>query len=270
MTLLAFLDETALLADAAPGQSLSLTGTEAKHATVRRVRPGEHVLVTGGDGHQAEVAVTAVTGDRLDAEIVALTRAPVPDRELVLVQALARSGRDLQAVETAVELGVDRVVPWQADRCVVRWQGEKAAKGRAKWKATVREAVKQSRRPRVPAVDAAAGTAALAEAVRAATDEGATVLVLHEAAPGSFRAALDGAAGVGAGTASTGIASTGTASTGAVWLLVGPEGGITGDELEALTAAGGQACRLGPEVLRSATAGPAALAALCARLGRWD
>lgn len=253
MTLLAFLDEAALPDGVAPGDTVALTGAEARHAAVRRLRAGEHVLITGADALQAEVTVTGVTKERLEGTVVAVTRTPAPARPLLLVQALAQSGRDLQAVENAVELGVDRIIPWQAERCVIRWKGDKADKGRAKWETTVRAAVKQSRRPRVPAVDPVATTPELTETVRAAVADGATVLVLHEAGAGSFGAALDRAA----------------AAAGTVWVVVGPEGGISEDEIALLTAAGGTAVRLGPEVLRSSSAGPAALAALCARLGRW-
>jgi 16S rRNA (uracil1498-N3)-methyltransferase len=252
VTLLAFLDEAALPADVAPGSAVALLGAEARHANVRRTRVGEHVLVTGADGLQAVVAVTAVSRDRVDGEVVSLTRSPEPARPLVLVQGLAQSGRDLQAVESAVELGVDRVVPWQAERCVVRWSGDKRAKGAAKWTATVREAVKQSRRPRVPVVTEATTSGDLAAAVREAVAAGAAVLVLHETAAGSFRTALA------------------AADEGPVWVVVGPEGGITQGEVSALVAAGGTAVRLGPEVLRSSSAGPAALAAIAAHVGRWD
>jgi 16S rRNA (uracil1498-N3)-methyltransferase len=164
----------------------------------------------------------------------------VPGRvpRLVLVQALAKGGRDELAVETATELGVDAVVPWQAGRSVVVWAGERGERSRRKWAGVARAAAKQSRRPTVAAL--------VAQAVAA----GGAALVLHEdARPGLVDVLLP--------------------SAGEVLVLVGPEGGIGDDELRGLTGAGAVAVRLGPEVLRTSSAGAAALAVLSVRLGRW-
>jgi 16S rRNA (uracil1498-N3)-methyltransferase len=149
-------------------------------------------------------------------------------------------------VETATEVGVDLVLPWQAGRSVVRWQGERGERARQRWQTIAREASKQSRRARVPLVEPARTTPALARRV----EQSALALILHEAAE---RPLLDVA----------------LPTAGELLVIVGPEGGIADDELEVLAEAGAVPVRLGPEVLRASTAGPVALGWLAASTGRW-
>jgi 16S rRNA (uracil1498-N3)-methyltransferase len=163
----------------------------------------------------------------------------------VLVQALAKGDRDEQAIEAATELGVDEVVPWQAARSIVIWRGERAARSLRKWESVVLAATKQSRRARVPQVSQPANQAAVIRRIESA----ALALVLHEEAERP-------------------LAGIELPTSGDVVLIVGPEGGIAPDELTAFGAAGAVAVRLGPHVLRSSSAGPAALAVLSAA-GRW-
>jgi 16S rRNA (uracil1498-N3)-methyltransferase len=162
----------------------------------------------------------------------------------VLVQALAKGDRDELAVQAACELGVDEVVPWQASRSVSRWEGTKAAKGRERWATIVREAAKQAHRSWVPQVAEPASTAQLI-----ARSEGARMLILDPAA--------------------TAPLSQIDADERDLVLVVGPEGGISPEELERFEAAGAERIRLGDTVLRTSTAGPAAIAVLSVALGRW-
>jgi len=248
VTLPLFVAGRGALDAAAAGSTLRLDGDEGRHAAVvRRVRAGERLDVADGAGRVATCTVEAVDREGLRLVVEAVRDVAARRPLLVLVQALAKGGRDELAVETATEYGVDAVVPWQAARSVVQWSGERAERGRRRWEATVLAAAKQSRRATVPVVEPAATTAALA--ARAAA--GACVLVLHEDAADPL-AALELPAG-----------------TGAVLLAVGPEGGIGDDELALLRDAGARPVRLGPEVLRSSSAGPAALAVLSVRLRRW-
>lgn len=237
---------------AAAGGTLLLDGPEGRHAAlVRRIGVGERVDVADGAGVVARCQVQEVvtsadqraTGLRL--RVLDVVRTPEPSLRLVLVQALAKGGRDDQAIEAATELGVDEVVPWQAARSVVVWRGARADKAHASWVATVRAAAKQSRRPRVPGVAPVVTGRALTERVSRA----ALAVVLHE-------------------EATVTLASVALPPEGEVLLVVGPEGGIAPEELVELTAAGAVAARLGEHVLRSSTAGPAALAVLSAA-GRW-
>ncbi|WP_062525888.1 16S rRNA (uracil(1498)-N(3))-methyltransferase [Demequina rhizosphaerae] len=248
MTAPVFVDPAA--ATAAVGDLVRVEGDEARHAvTVQRRQVGERVNVVDGAGARAG-GLIAATGDRwMDVRIDAVSRDRDPD--VTLVQALAKGGRDEQAVEAAVELGATRIVPWASDRAIVQWRGPKAAKGREKWASLALAAAKQSRRAIVPAVDDAVATRQLAARVGEAVASGARVLVLHEAVATPI-------AGLTWADADT-----------PVWLVVGPEGGISDAEVEALVAAGAEAVVLGPHVLRASSAGPAALAALAALRGHW-
>ncbi|PPH42731.1 16S rRNA (uracil(1498)-N(3))-methyltransferase [Rathayibacter sp. AY1C9] len=227
------------------GGRLALTGAEARHAaTVSRIRAGESVRVGDGRGLVATAVVESAEPARVVLVVESMQESPVPSPRLVLVQALAKGDRDELAVQAATELGVDEVVPWQAARSISRWSGPKEEKGRERWRAIVREASKQSRRPRVPEV-------APLEQVRGLVARAATsrVLVLEPSAQARLSQVVpDGRDLV---------------------LVVGPEGGIAPEELRLLAEAGAEAVALGDSVLRTSTAGPAAIAVLSARLGRW-
>ncbi|MGO1835211.1 MAG: 16S rRNA (uracil(1498)-N(3))-methyltransferase, partial [Actinomycetaceae bacterium] len=234
-------------------------------------------------GRRVTGTVTGVDPARLTVSVIAVDDEPEPVPALVLIQALAKGGRDEGAVEQSTELGVDRVIPWQADRSVSRWDA-KAAKGRARWAAIAAGAAKQSRRAFVPGIEDVRTTGRLVEAARAATDAGARVLVLHEEAtepitsvPLSTGTAEpadgDPAAGRSVTTDPATRPATGDPTSGEgpleVWIVVGPEGGIGAEESDRLVGAGAALVRLGRHVLRSSSAGPAAIAALSVRLGRW-
>ncbi len=254
MTLPLFLLPDGALAGAAAGSRLVLDGEEGRHAaTVRRVRAGETVDVADGSGRTARCTVAEALKASLLLDVVTVAETVPRLPRLVLVQALAKGGRDEAAVETATETGVDAVVPWQAARCVVRWAADRAEKSRQRWVATARAAAKQSRRATVPSVADLLTTAALARRAAEAVASGGAVLVLHEEAEHPLAAVPLPAAGADA----------------EVLVVVGPEGGIAPEEVEALVAVGARAVRLGPEVLRASSAGPAALAVLSVRLGRW-
>lgn len=224
---------------------VDLTGPEAHHAaTVVRLEVGEEVLVA--DRHGARVLAEAVEVDRdlVRLRVVERLDESEPSLRLTLVQALSKDGRDEDAVEAATELGVDGVIPWQADRSIVRWKGPKVDKGLRKWANVIERAAKQSRRGRWPHLEGLATSQSLTERFA-----GVTPFVLHE-------------------DATTPLATADLPDEGEVLLVVGPEGGISPQELERFVAVGGVPVRLGTQVLRASTAGPAAIAVLSAR-GRW-
>ncbi|ROQ41200.1 16S rRNA (uracil1498-N3)-methyltransferase [Frondihabitans sp. PhB188] len=234
------------LGDTGVGAQVVVTGPEARHAvTVSRVRVGETLRVGNGRGLVVEGEVLEASGDRLVLEAAEVGHVPAPDRRLVLAQALAKGDRDELAVQAATELGVDEIVPWAAARSISKWEGPKVAKGLARWSAIVREATKQSVRAWQPRVGDVATTRQLES--RAGT---ARVLVLDP-------------------TATEALSSVALPDVGDVVVVVGPEGGITPHEVDGLVAAGAVAVRLGDSVLRTSTAGPAAIAVLSVRLGRW-
>jgi 16S rRNA (uracil1498-N3)-methyltransferase len=238
-----FLVETST--DAAVGDLVSLTGAEAKHAAVvRRLRVGESVTIGDGAGVWLTGVAEEVSPTRVDVRVSdrALHDAPTP--RIVLAQALAKGDRDELAVQAACELGVDEIVPWQAGRSVSRWEGPKAVKGRERWATIVREAAKQAHRPWIPEVSAPVTTGQLAQ--RAG---GARMLLLDP-------------------TATVRLSELESDGRDLI-LVVGPEGGIAPEELDRLTAAGAERVLLGDTVLRTSTAGPAAIAVLSVALGRW-
>ncbi|SFB16161.1 16S rRNA (uracil(1498)-N(3))-methyltransferase [Cellulomonas marina] len=254
-----FLTEPGELDGVTAGGTFLLGGAEGRHAgVVQRRAPGERVDVVDGRGVRLVARVAAATADGVVLDVEDRVEEPGPRVRLVLVQALAKGDRDELAVEAATELGADVVVPWQAERSVVVWRGERAAKSRARWLGTVRAAAKQSRRARVPDVEAALDTAGLARRAAEVVGAGGAVVVLHEEATTPLAAVpLPGAPDVPVDEPVD------------VLVVVGPEGGIAERETERLLAAGAVAARLAPHVLRTSTAGPVALALLAQRLGRW-
>lgn len=235
------------LDDVAEGALVEVSGDEAHHAVVvRRLRVGESVVLTDGAG-------TAVTGvvESIGKRVFAVRVSSVewsarPSPEVIVVQALPKGDRGELAVEVLTEIGVARIVPWAAARSVAVWKGERAARSLARWQATAREAGKQARRSWAVSVEPLASTSVVAALVSAAD----LAVVLQEAA-------------------SAPLASVAVPGTGRIVVVVGPEGGLSDEEVSAFIEAGAVAVRLGSEVLRTSTAGVAAVAALLSRTPRW-
>ncbi|MGW6004659.1 16S rRNA (uracil(1498)-N(3))-methyltransferase [Oerskovia enterophila] len=245
------------------GSLYVLDGAEGRHAgVVQRRGVGEHVDVVDGDGLRLRCVIELVEAAQVSLRVEEVVQEPAPDVVVTLVQALAKGDRDEMAIEAATEVGADAVVPWQAERSIVVWRGDRAAKSRARWLATVRAATKQARRARLPRVDVAIDTRGLVERTREVVASGGAVIVLHEEASAPLAEVTLPV------PASEDESLAGRAPE--VLVVVGPEGGISDREVEALTEAGALTARLGPHVLRTSTAGPVAIALLVQRLGRWD
>jgi 16S rRNA (uracil1498-N3)-methyltransferase len=228
------------------GDELLVTGDEGRHAVdVLRLTPGEHVRVSDGNGMVADGEVIGAGPHGLRVAVRDRFEIAPQSPEFVLVQALPKGDRGPLAVDLATELGVDRIVPWTASRCVTRWREDRVDRGLAKWRSAARAASKQSRRPRVPEVTDPMSTREVC-GLLADVDLG---LVLHEQARRP-------------------LTELTIPQSGTVVVVVGPEGGLTDGEVVAFRAAGASAVRLGPEVLRTSTAGAAAFAALATRT-RW-
>lgn len=237
------------LADGADleADTIVLSGAEGRHAAaVRRIRPGERVEVTDGEGLVAECEVSAARTAELELRVMRRRTEPPPQPRLIVVQALPKGDRGELAVETMTEVGVDVIVPWPAARCVARWHGDRAGKPLARWRASAREAAKQSRRARIPEVTEPAPTADVVCRAGAA----ACAVVLDQAAVRP-------------------LADVPVPDAGEIVIVVGPEGGLTDEETAAFSAAGAGSARLGPTVLRTSTAGTVAAALLLSRSGRW-
>ncbi|HEX9226977.1 MAG TPA: 16S rRNA (uracil(1498)-N(3))-methyltransferase [Arthrobacter sp.] len=264
-----------------PGSVFILDGAEARHAvTVKRLSVGETVDIADGAGRRLSGAVSAVAPNELSVTCSELSDEPRPGVRLVLVQALAKGDRDELAAETATELGIDAIVPWQAERSIVRWKAERAAKAHAKWQSVVTAAAKQARRAWIPEVRSVVDGAGLQAAVAAAD----LAVILHEDAVRPLRkvreswqagftaedTAADDAAGID--SVAEDSARSGAKGSGGgreVLLIVGPEGGISPREVTRLCDAGAVTALLGHHVLRSSTAGPAATVLASDVLGRW-
>ncbi|MDT7591783.1 MAG: rRNA (uracil1498-N3)-methyltransferase [Pseudonocardiales bacterium] len=229
---------------------------------------GERLLLGDGRGGLATAEVTGVGRDALRLSSVDRRRVAEPCPKENLEQELVKGERVELAVELATEAGVDAVLPWRAARCVARWDdGPRGDKALARWRSTVLAAAKQSRRAWLPEVSEQVGTQALAARCAAAGAAGGGALVLHEAATVPIAAAVrELAAPLTAPTTAPGTAPV----TAELVLVVGPEGGITDEELEQLCAAGARAVRLGPQVLRASTAAAVALGALGVLTERWN
>lgn len=229
------------------GDLVELTGTEAKHAiSVRRMRVGEAIQLSNGLGLRVRGAIDSIDGQVLSVRATEILREAHPTLAITLVQALAKGDRDELAVQAATELGISSVIPWQAERSISRWDGAKIAKGVDRWQTIATEAAKQALRATHPIVQQPVTTKQLAAQV----DSFDLMLILDP-------------------TSSTGLTSLKIPATTKVAIVVGPEGGISSAELAELENAGGKLVHLGESILRTSTAGLAAISALKAMSGNW-
>ena len=235
------------LVEELPGdESFRLGGDEGRHAArVKRIRSGERVLIGDGHGALLQCEVISGDGDGLSLVVTARRQVPAPQPRLVVVQALPKGERAELAVETLTEVGVDEIVPWAASRSIVRWLGPRGDRALEKWRRAAREATKQSRRAWLPVIASLASTSDVAARLSAAQG-----LVLHE-------------------EATERLATTACDPAREIVVVVGPEGGIAPDELADFAAVGARHVKLGDDVMRTSTAGVAAVAALSVQLGRW-
>ena len=224
----------------------TVSGDEGFHAaTVRRIRPGEQLLLGDGAGELASCEVSDVDRSALHARVLSRWSVPRPVPAVTVMQALPKAERSELAIESATEAGADAFVAWQAARCVARWEGARADKGLRRWRAVARSAARQSRRAHIPVVSGPVSTAELLRRIA-----GDTTLVLHE-------------------SAAQALSEKHVAEADSIVVVVGPEGGITDQELDALTAVGAIPVRLGPTILRTSTAAAVALGALGVLTTRW-
>lgn len=232
------------ISHAAIGEVVELVGPEAHHAsTVSRLRIGEIIRIGNGRGLILEAKILTAEKTLVTTEVLTFSETPAASPQLVLVQALAKSDRDERAIEAATELGVDRIIPWASSRSISKWEASKIAKGEARWVSIVKEASKQSLRSHIPLIDSHSNAQEVVAKL-----SGVLTLLLDPQAMTSISDVSIEASSIG--------------------VIVGPEGGITDEEREYFVNAGATPCSLGSNILRTSTAGPAALAILGSRLGR--
>ncbi len=230
-----------------PDGEYTLDGPEGHHAAaVQRLRVGEQLLLGDGRGGVAQARVVAVAKAALTVAIEHRRHEPSPEPRIVVAQGIAKGDRGELAVQAMTEVGVDEILPWAAARSVVQWRGDRGFKARERWIATAREAAKQARRAWIPEVggDPDLSTKELGQRL------GPHSFVLHE-------------------EATTRLSTVELPAVGEIVLVIGPEGGVAPDELTVFQEAGATPVRLGDSVLRTSTAGVAAIAVLATRIGRW-
>lgn len=241
MSLPVFISDTVATA----GEHVTVTGPEGRHAvTVKRIVPGERVMLIDGHGTARTCQVTAVSGrDRMDVVVESVEEIPPANPRVTIVQAIPKSERSELTVDLLTQAGADRIVAWQSQRTIAKWAG-KEAKSLAKWQAAAEAAAKQSRRATIPEVVGVVDTAGVDKLIADAD----LAIILHEEASKPFRELN---------------------FTGDVVVIIGPEGGVSPEEIHRFTAAGAHTVKLGPEVLRTASAGMVALAAIGVLSDRW-
>ena len=226
------------------GQTQTLESDEAHHAIkVMRLKTGEEIKISDGEGNWVSGPISEVGKKNLKIDVTASGIEASKKPELVLVQALTKSDRNKEMLELVTVAGVDRIIPWQAERSISKWQSNSYDK----WTSSIKEAGKQSRRVNLPKLEKLMSAREITEQILASD----CILVFHESAHEKF-SDLD-------------ISQ----SASSIYLVIGPEGGITDTELEIFKSKGGNLVRLGEPVLRSAHAGFAALASIQTKLGRW-
>ena len=226
------------------GQTQTLESDEAHHAIkVMRLKTGEEIKISDGEGNWVSGPISEVGKKNLKIDVTASGIEASKKPELVLVQALTKSDRNKEMLELVTVAGVDRIIPWQAERSISKWQSNSYDK----WTSSIKEAGKQSRRVNLPKLEKLMSAKDITDQISASD----CILVFHESANEKF-SDLD-------------ISQ----SASSIYLVIGPEGGITDTELEIFKSKGGKLVRLGEPVLRSAHAGFAALASIQTKLGRW-
>ncbi|MBM7817358.1 16S rRNA (uracil1498-N3)-methyltransferase [Brevibacterium paucivorans] len=253
MTLPVFLTETPL---AGASGTITVGPEVAGHAVrVRRMGAGEELELIDGTGVRLRGTIQEGTSESLTLSVTDVTEEPQQRPRLVLVQALAKNDRDIQAIEAATEVGVDTVIPWAAQRSIADWPAKKAHKMAAKWANVLTAATLQARRARVPEL----GELIRGTAVTQLVTPTSRVIVLDETESSGLTEAVN----------DLGEGSTTRGDIDEIVVIVGPEGGITPAEVDALVSAGARTAVLGPTILRASTAGPVALAIVQTLLGRW-
>ena len=226
------------------GSIQTLDNDDAHHAIkVLRLKLGEVIKISDGVKKWVSGSIIEISKKELTISISERGDFEEKKPELVLVQAVTKSERNKEMLELAVEAGVDRIIPWQAERSISKWQSDSAQK----WEIGIKEACKQARQVRLPKLMPMLTTAGVVQLL----SKDARIIVFHESASEKFTQLQL------------------PESLAAIYLVIGPEGGISQSELSIFENGGSKIVRLGETVLRSAHAGFAAISAVQTKLGRW-
>jgi 16S rRNA (uracil1498-N3)-methyltransferase len=224
------------------GENYEFAGDDALHAIrVLRIGSGEIFNLSDGVGAWARVQVLTVAKKSATVKVLELGRQEPLATTFTVIQAIPKGDRIKEAIEMCTEGGADEIIMWRAARSI-----GKAEDKVEKLQLTAREASKQSRRFSIPKVTSLASTALVVDQIAKAD----LAIVLHESA--TLRISQ--------------IARPGVSK---VLLIIGPEGGLTDEEVDTFAAAGAQVALMGRPILRSAHAGLAGLSALNTALSVW-
>ncbi|MFT4186043.1 MAG: 16S rRNA (uracil(1498)-N(3))-methyltransferase [Micrococcaceae bacterium] len=221
------------------GSETRVVGSEFKHAKVRRIDINEQILLADRSGNKYLAIVKDLNKDALTCEILEVLQAELPNPEIIIIQALAKNGRDEQAIESCTEVGAHTFIPWQANRTIVKWDTKKQKKMLQKWENVVTAAAKQARRAYVPKVTSLHTTKQLIQTLK-----DTKIYVLHEDATESLAKVI----------------KHNDEPIKKIAFIIGPEGGITHEELKQFSKLDGLIVSVSNHVLRSSNAAVVALA----------
>lgn len=222
------------------GGSYEFANDDANHAIrVLRMQAGDEFMLSDGNGSWSQVVATEVKKKSMQVRVMdSGFQAPLATT-ITVIQALPKGDRAKEAIELLTEAGVDRIVPWASARSI--------GKGSEKFAITAREASKQSRRFRIPEVTEVATTAQICEAIKLSD----LAIAFHESATSKLSDQVS------------------SHNVEHLLIIIGPEGGLTDEEIAAFTEAGAKVALMGRPILRSAHAGIAAVSAVSALLKVW-
>lgn len=224
------------------GSTYEFNNNDALHAIrVLRTKSGDFFNLSDGKGNWSHVEAKEVHKKHMTVEVLETGHQGALGTHFTIIQAIPKGDRIKEAIELCTEGGADRIVMWKAARSI-----GKSDDKIEKLQTTAREASKQSRRFRIPEVIGVAATNAVVDQIAQADlaivfHESATMKVSEVVAPGCTKVAI----------------------------IIGPEGGLTDEEIDTFAAAGAKVALMGRPVLRSAHAGLAALSAVNTALSVW-
>lgn len=235
------------------GDDVTLDAEQSHHAVrVRRFTAGRKIDLVDGKGLRAAGKIVSADASECRVLIEKIVTETYRGPDISLIQARATDRRDEAGVEAAIQLGVARVIPWLAERSVAKWKPNT----RERWQAIADSAAQVARTSLWPEVLDPVDTGQLCAYIKAGGGQERT-LVCHENASETITAVLTGWAASKEPPARVNV-------------IIGPEGGITDEELTQFAAVGASQVLLTPTVLRVSVASAAALSVIGAYLGRWQ
>ncbi len=222
---------------------IEVDGDEAHHGVnVLRLKQSEEVKISDGVGNWGIGKVSQLSKKNFTVEISDHGFEPAAKQQVIVVQAILKNDANKEAVDFLTQVGADEIIPWQSQHSI----GKIDVKSLTKWQTVARESSRQSRRVRIPAIANVHSTESLISKIQDLQN----IFVLHESAENR-------------------LSQIEINQEADLFLIVGPEGGLSEIEVNAFVAAGAKIVRLGESVLRAANAGAAATSVVMSRTGKW-